>query len=117
YFSSISACLLFFFCVSPASTDIYTLSLHDALPISLHVVSRLLGVHFGNRLLQQCDVARLKTLLQRLWKGLEDFLRVQTAGAQTRSEEHTSELQSRENLVCRLLLEKKKKKQSKTPTL
>src|SRR5215475_16046667 len=71
--------LFFFFFNDTATTEIYTLSLHDALPIC--------------RAASTC-----------CWIG-------QPAGRRPhgRSEEHTSELQSRENLVCRLLLEKKKK--------
>src|SRR5688572_33019117 len=73
----------FFFFNDTATTEIYTLSLHDALPISTKVSADL-------------------------WSGLErnDFSRW-PAGIY-RSEEHTSELQSQSNLVCRLLLEKKK---------
>src|SRR5690625_7910174 len=67
----------------PATTDIYTLSLHDALPIS-RKASSYTALRLGN--------TRLRTI----------FLT-------HRSEEHTSELQSRGHLVCRLLLEKKKK--------
>src|SRR6185295_20322634 len=74
--------LLFFFFNDTATTEIYTLSLHDALPIHAHLFRR--GHGDGGR-----HVAR--------------------AGAR-RSEEHTSELQSRQYLVCRLLLEKKKQK-------
>src|SRR5687768_18229433 len=75
----------FFFFNDTATTEIYTLSLHDALPISTHAAraSLALGGHPA---------------------GLDWLLRVR------RSEEHTSELQSRLHLVCRLLLEKKKKK-------
>src|SRR5438045_7712021 len=86
-----------------ATPDIYTLSLHDALPISqdfhgaqlAHLISRIKnelraafrpgGTFFGGRLLFLC------------------------AKSNERSEEHTSELQSLRHLVCRLLLEKKKK--------
>src|SRR2546430_17447871 len=92
---------IFFFFNDTATTEIYTLSLHDALPISelppgegppRLAAGRGLAVgarhrdgvgHRGQR------VARLSVL--------------------RRSEEHTSELQSQSNLVCRLLLEKKKK--------
>src|SRR6266513_6564891 len=74
-------CFFFFFFNDTATTEIYTLSLHDALPISPA------AVNFG---LQATG-----------WPS----------APQTRSEEHTSELQSRFDLVCRLLLEKKKKKQ------
>src|SRR3972149_12125876 len=72
-------CLLLFFFNDTATTEIYTLSLHDALPISLE----------GKCCFAFC------TLLRLYFSGGE------------RSEEHTSELQSQSNLVCRLLLEKK----------
>src|SRR2546429_8091520 len=77
----------FFFFNDTATTEIYTLSLHDALPISI----------------QWKPDAR-----ETDW----DFHSGMTAAARIngRSEEHTSELQSRLHLVCRLLLEKKKKK-------
>src|SRR5436853_5644622 len=74
----------FFFFNDTATTEIYTLSLHDALPISLPW--------------------RLKSDMRRF--------RARTWG-KPRSEEHTSELQSLRHLVCRLLLEKKKKKKKK----
>src|SRR2546430_3079935 len=71
----------FFFFNDTATTEIYTLSLHDALPISRRPTrSRRLGCSTPTR----------------------------SASACSRSEEHTSELQSQSNLVCRLLLEKKK---------
>src|SRR5256885_10602236 len=78
----------FFFFNDTATTEIYTLSLHDALPIlGVEDVRLVAGLeHRGER---GGDLARV----------LED----------ARSEEHTSELQSPCNLVCRLLLEKKKK--------
>src|SRR5689334_25267249 len=82
--SVLSCCFFFFFFFNDtATTEIYTLSLHDALPISLacwlsQVCGRLVSV---------------------------DGLYYE------RSEEHTSELQSQFHLVCRLLLEKKKNKQ------
>src|SRR5690349_24252665 len=75
-----NAFFFFFFSVT-ATTEIYTLSLHDALPICLE---RRAGVPRGPALSR-------------------DFHR-----RKARSEEHTSELQSRRDLVCRLLLEKKK---------
>src|SRR2546430_5800590 len=82
----------FFFFNDTATTEIYTLSLHDALPISrdthyqrkIEWVRRLLEPHDGTA------------------GGAE-------SDRDLRSEEHTSELQSQSNLVCRLLLEKKKK--------
>src|SRR2546429_885652 len=85
----------FFFFNDTATTEIYTLSLHDALPISQHAKcpshdsTRLSLLHF--------DRSRHRAH----W---------QEALARLRSEEHTSELQSRLHLVCRLLLEKKKGK-------
>src|SRR2546427_8671808 len=77
----------FFFFNDTATTEIYTLSLHDALPIFAVTVSR--GA-VGER--------------HRTLEGIQYRRR-----ADLRSEEHTSELQSQSNLVCRLLLEKKKK--------
>src|SRR3712207_7405619 len=83
-----SVCYFFFF-NDTATTEIYTLSLHDALPISAGaVVRRCPPVQFRPVRLTR---AALGLRLERL-----------------RSEEHTSELQSRQYLVCRLLLEKKK---------
>src|SRR5436309_15871477 len=84
------------------TTEIYTLSLHDALPISC--IPELIcktGVRPGRS--ARCYYA--------IWmdRNSRKCRRRQEAASQ-RSEEHTSELQSRENLVCRLLLEKKKKK-------
>src|SRR5439155_23867661 len=79
----------FFFFNDTATTEIYTLSLHDALPIFPHTACRA-KVH---------AIARCATIR----------FCVQ-ARPQRRSEEHTSELQSRGHLVCRLLLEKKNEK-------
>src|SRR3712207_7170686 len=76
-----------------ATTEIYTLSLHDALPIS--VVSAALLCVAG------CESMPWS-------KKNKDMATKNMATAQIRSEEHTSELQSRQYLVCRLLLEKKK---------
>src|SRR3712207_7694919 len=103
---------MFFFFNDTATTEIYTLSLHDALPISLAVrdeqvtekgsryidflIPGLLGMNLMGTgiwsLAFSITSARNRRVLKRL-----------------RSEEHTSELQSRQYLVCRLLLEKKKK--------
>src|SRR3712207_9049681 len=79
-----------------ATTEIYTLSLHDALPISA-------GVRRGDGR-RRASAAGLPRLLQ-LRGPAPDGLALHDA---SRSEEHTSELQSRQYLVCRLLLEKKK---------
>src|SRR2546429_4045391 len=92
----------FFFFNDTATTEIYTLSLHDALPICrqqprdgrIHVVQlQLAPAGFGLR----GNAA------------IGDHQRAVGVQQQLRSEEHTSELQSRLHLVCRLLLEKKKK--------
>src|SRR5205085_12529733 len=77
----------------PATPEIYTLSLHDALPISWSRVQAL----------------RRRSPATRLWRGSPRWARTtRRMAARCRSEEHTSELQSQSNLVCRLLLEKKK---------
>src|SRR2546429_4397527 len=79
---------LFFFFNDTATTEIYALSLHDALPIYYEA-----SVEAGSLLLQADHMEA-----HRIQFGI---------GPLTRSEEHTSELQSRLHLVCRLLLEKK----------
>src|SRR5438046_4878353 len=84
--------MLFFF-NDTAPTEIYTLSLHDALPISL-----ISSMSLGGRRLALFSVPGSEGPRNKR-KG--------------RSEEHTSELQSLTNLVCRLLLEKKKKNNEK----
>src|SRR2546430_6691378 len=76
-------CSFFFFFNDTATTEIYTLSLHDALPISLG------------------HLASFRSSAADSWADAQND---PTMG---RSEEHTSELQSQSNLVCRLLLEKK----------
>src|SRR5438309_3216600 len=81
-----------FFFNNTATTEIYTLSLHDALPIS--EAKPLLPI-LGYRMKESC--------------GPNAALETSNAD---RSEEHTSELQSQFHLVCRLLLEKKKKDRS-----
>src|SRR2546427_4768738 len=86
---------LVFFFNDTATTEIYTLSLHDALPISVQL-ERLLGREVPHELLAVAED-----------EGDAPF----ELGS-PRSEEHTSELQSQSNLVCRLLLEKKKKRLS-----
>src|SRR5690606_41752198 len=93
--------LSFFFYTGPATTEIYTLSLHDALPIS--------GLRIGTagQRGQGCRERCAVVIKQRLFADQQEA----PAAGEQRSEEHTSELQSRENLVCRLLLEKKKKAQ------
>src|SRR5476649_3100995 len=78
FVSSLFSFFLFFFFNDTATTEIYTLSLHDALPISYQPTDR-------------------RPIASRNWRVFQ------------RSEEHTSELQSHSDLVCRLLLEKKNK--------
>src|SRR2546430_7434177 len=97
--------MFFFFFNDTATTEIYTLSLHDALPISssgnliadpvTHQVADLFNVTYETMLL----------MLLRFFAHTDE-----------RSEEHTSELQSQSNLVCRLLLEKKKFSSGATPS-
>src|SRR2546430_4410591 len=95
---------LFFFFNDTATTEIYTLSLHDALPISDN------SVDFQEFMVMPVGAPRFSEGLR--W-GVEVFHALKSAlkkhSYSTRSEEHTSELQSQSNLVCRLLLEKKKK--------
>src|SRR5688572_31849785 len=76
-------CTFFFFFNDTATTEIYTLSLHDALPI----------FHKKGAVIWRRKIPRSRS----------------RKSVTSRSEEHTSELQSQSNLVCRLLLEKKKK--------
>src|SRR3712207_8311753 len=90
---------LSFFFNDTATTEIYTLSLHDALPIS-------------KRALDAAVLAALDTIDHYVLHIVRDPRAVahswRRAKPLPRSEEHTSELQSRQYLVCRLLLEKKK---------
>src|SRR5438552_13714669 len=91
---------LFFFSFNDtATTDIYTLSLHDALPISpSRSALSLGGAHFDSH----------RTALGRILFSSARAFGVAAHANKIRSEEHTSELQSPDHLVCRLLLEKKK---------
>src|SRR5690349_24014577 len=89
----VSCFFFFFFFNDTATTEIYTLSLHDALPICRGRRARSAG---DEKTWHECAPRRRPRLR-----------------ARERSEEHTSELQSRRDLVCRLLLEKKKKKKKK----
>src|SRR3712207_7112255 len=95
--------LYIFFFNDTATTEIYTLSLHDALPISLDArIKRCRVGTTGNR-----GQFRLHTgPMVPFGDGHQGY---PTPKSTSRSEEHTSELQSRQYLVCRLLLEKKKK--------
>src|SRR2546430_16709161 len=99
----------FFFFNDPAPTEIYPLSLHDALPISLEVFPLARALERNRQLARQSREVGAIGLVERSALppagDVEDPEHVRR-----RSEEHTSELQSQSNLVCRLLLEKKKKK-------
>src|SRR2546428_8475846 len=88
--------IFFFFFNDTATTEIYTLSLHDALPIFACYVSRT------RPCCSSLDESRGSCQRQ------PDFSSLHVECRAMRSEEHTSELQSRSDLVCRLLLEKKK---------
>src|SRR3712207_9486731 len=89
----------FFFFNDTATTEIYTLSLHDALPISQPTTRRTPPAGVEHFLIEQPDTQPAI--------GSVPLQAASTIHPQ-RSEEHTSELQSRQYLVCRLLLEKKK---------
>src|SRR5256885_4703098 len=99
---------LFFFFNDTATTEIYTLSLHDALPIWQPAPRP--AVCGGHRRPLRPAVRAAATGAKRAHRGVDRAVR--GAG---RSEEHTSELQSPCNLVCRLLLEKKKKYRVASP--
>src|SRR2546430_6805305 len=93
----------FFFFNDTATTEIYTLSLHDALPIFPQ-----------RRVRRRVQLAAADALGPDHALGVEHVDRREVADV--RSEEHTSELQSQSNLVCRLLLEKKKTHDHRTQT-
>src|SRR3712207_7284204 len=101
-------CGVFFF-NDTATTEIYTLSLHDALPISLPALPHVTPNEiFGILLEYVVNVRHHCVDVFRNFSVTFGSLRVDSCfGFSRRSEEHTSELQSRQYLVCRLLLEKK----------
>src|SRR3712207_9283171 len=97
----------FFFFNDTATTEIYTLSLHDALPICM-------WFWYVRKMVPACPLGASGMCRSWFW-SVRVMVPVCPAGGsrwiwrvQWRSEEHTSELQSRQYLVCRLLLEKKK---------
>src|SRR2546427_12659101 len=92
----VSISSFFFFFNDTATTEIYTLSLHDALPISVRREFRSPSRACARVPSRQCRCPL---------SGVDS----RRGRRRCRSEEHTSELQSQSNLVCRLLLEKKKK--------
>src|SRR3712207_8382008 len=105
---SVTSHVLFFFFNDTATTEIYTLSLHDALPI-FDIVA--LDETRGCAIREECLVGRSCRIVSR--PGADQLRGNLRVGI--RSEEHTSELQSRQYLVCRLLLEKKKYKPTPPP--
>src|SRR5690606_41640254 len=99
--------LLLFFFNDPTTSKLYTLSLYDALPICF-----VFKIQANMDPKHRDRIAFLRITSGRYEKGMRLYQvrtrrEMQVMNA-LRSEEHTSELQSRENLVCRLLLEKKK---------
>src|SRR5207253_3790134 len=108
---------VFFFSHPPATSHIHTLSLHDALPISESKQLTLEADLDPSVGVVRADPDRFRQIIWNLLSNAVKFTppqgRVQVSlkrlGVEVRSEEHTSELQSRGHLVCRLLLEKKKK--------
>src|SRR2546427_7052475 len=101
--------VFFFFFNDTATTEIYTLSLHDALPIYLRLESVEKPGQQTNRDERegQTDGEADQRQLQTAYAESEQDVVGSRAQRHARSEEHTSELQSQSNLVCRLLLEKK----------
>src|SRR5205814_8964766 len=98
--------LSFFLFTDPPTTDLYTLSLHDALPISLPPLP-IRAPATAHRPDASC---RLADAFPARSRSTPERVLLPSVVPAARSEEHTSELQSLRHLVCRLLLEKKKKK-------
>src|SRR5207249_10441088 len=107
----------FFLFTNPAPPEIYTLSLHDALPISHKYYETLSSLDWKFLLRSERGLSFWFDLLDRIRNQFQPdvlvidsrtgFTEIGGLCTQMRSEEHTSELQSRFDLVCRLLLEKK----------
>src|SRR3712207_7993085 len=100
--------MLVFFFNDTATTEIYTLSLHDALPISTAQCARSRLRPGARGVARDCGGSRIHPLVWRDGGDSAGRAASSARGVGARSEEHTSELQSRQYLVCRLLLEKKK---------
>src|SRR2546430_11944926 len=107
-----SRSLFFFFFNDPATTEIYTLSLPDALPILRAACEPAQGAPTRPPLTGPSRAASF----HRTAPGSTTSPASRLPPPVSRSEEHTSELQSQSNLVCRLLLEKKKNQNTNTPT-
>src|SRR2546428_3752303 len=102
----------FFFFNDTATTEIYTLSLHDALPISLSSLQLTVGPAWEQNAGSNDNTAAKADFpppFYFLWRSVGARSGSAPQKIKRRSEEHTSELQSRSDLVCRLLLEKKKR--------
>src|SRR3712207_8993785 len=93
-----------FFCNDTATTEIYTLSLHDALPIFLTSIPSFLFLSASSNFLAS-STALLISSSERFVEAVIVIL-ASLRVLLSRSEEHTSELQSRQYLVCRIVLEK-----------
>src|SRR5437773_11728903 len=106
---SVPSLFLFFF-HTPSPPDIYTLSLHDALPISLLMSQATTPHAFASDSAMPDSLLTSERAIAIVVEQPARHRLINTG----RSEEHTSELQSHHDLVCRLLLEKKKKKNIKT---
>src|SRR5688572_32015345 len=98
----------FFFFNDTATTEIYTLSLHDALPISTFPATTWASPQTRPSTSMPCPRGSSSPV---------PAISPTNSPGSSRSEEHTSELQSQSNLVCRLLLEKKKKKKTHSKTI
>src|SRR5205085_8912176 len=114
---SMTSCNFLVFFIDTATTEIYTLSLHDALPIFHYCFGNVLRKNIEDNVMVLFLLDKFFCLLHlclvrvkrcaRACLGKIDGKQADGKGKR-RSEEHTSELQSQSNLVCRLLLEKKK---------
>src|SRR5690242_21217328 len=97
--------MFLFFFNDPATTEIYTLSLHDALPIFRRPTS---SRRRGRKVQRDATPSADREPSGWISRSASASRSTRRASSSGRSEEHTSELQSHVNLVCRLLLEKKK---------
>src|SRR5690606_42117918 len=111
----VSSASLIFLVNEPSSTQLYSLSLHAALPLSKRIDEGLFSLSFRAVRRTERGVKIAASISRSVVASLTPELAPPITPA-TRSEEHTSELQSRENLVCRLLLEKKKTKPPRRQT-
>src|SRR5699024_12253897 len=109
--SLVTLAVCFFHITHPATTSLYTLSLHDALPISVleegDSSEKIVKLTVDGTITSDGTSGLFATEGYNHAKFMEQLNAIKED--KTRSEEHTSELQSRFELVCRLLLEKKKK--------